>query len=342
MSKIRILSIDGGGIRGILPGVILCRLEEKLQKFSNNKSAKLADYFDFFAGTSTGGILTLSYLIPDQSGRPLLTAKQSVDLYLQRGKDIFDVNLWQKLSSGFGIADEKYDEQELEKALQDTFQEYWLSDLIKPCIISAYNVQQGRPHFFKQHKSNKNIYNFQLKDVARATSAAPTYFEAACIENQTGAAFPLVDGGLFANNPAMVAYSEVHNMEFQGMPTKPTAKDMMIVSIGTGSKSKSYEYKKVKNWGQLEWIKPVIDIMMCGSSVSTDYHLTQIFDGLEPTDKSAYYRLEPKVITADSAMDNASFKNLQRLEADALSYIANEAVDLKLTEIANRLIAKGG
>jgi patatin-like phospholipase/acyl hydrolase len=247
MSKIRILSIDGGGIRGILPGVILCRLEEKLQLITGRDSVRLADYFDFFAGTSTGGILTLSYLIPDQSGRPLLTAKQSVDLYLKRGKDIFDVNLWQKLSSGFGIADEKYDERELENALQDTFQEYWLSDLVKPCIISAYDVQQGRPHFFKQHKTTNSIYNFKVKDVARATSAAPTYFEAACVQNQVGASFPLVDGGLFANNPAMVAYSEVHNMEFQGMPAKPTAKDMMMVSIGTGSKSKSYEYKKIKN-----------------------------------------------------------------------------------------------
>ena len=341
MSKIRILAIDGGGIRGILPGVILCRLQEKLQTLSKDSSTKLADYFDFFAGTSTGGILTLSYLIPDQNGRPLLTAQKSVDLYLNRGSDIFDVNLWQKLSSGFGITDEKYDERELEEALQDTFKEYWLSDLIKPCIISAYDVKQGRPHFFKQHKSNNSRYNFQLKDVARATSAAPTYFEAACVYNQVGAAFPLVDGGLFANNPAMVAYSEVHNMSFAGMPEKPTAKDMMIVSLGTGSKGKSYEYKKVKDWGQLQWIKPVIDIMMSGSAVSTDYHLTQIFDGLEPNDKSAYYRLEPKVITADAAMDNANPENLKRLEADAMSFITEEAVDLELTKIAKRLMAEG-
>ena len=96
MSKIRILSIDGGGIRGILPGVIMKRLEEKLQKESDDNNARIADYFDLLAGTSTGGILSLSYLIPDKNGRPLLTAEESVNLYLDRGDEIFDVSLWQK------------------------------------------------------------------------------------------------------------------------------------------------------------------------------------------------------------------------------------------------------
>ncbi|MFD0932228.1 CBASS cGAMP-activated phospholipase [Psychroflexus salinarum] len=338
MSKVRILSIDGGGIRGILPGMIMTRLEEKLQNHSNDENTRLADYFDFFAGTSTGGILTLSYVIPDKKGRPLLTAKQSVDLYLDRGNAIFDVNLWQNVNSLFGIADEKYDEHELEKALQDTFKDCWLSDLIKPCIISAFNVTNGKPHFFKQHKSANKIFNFKVKDVARATSAAPTYFEVARVNNQLGTPYPLIDGGVFANNPTMVAYSEARNMTFEGKTTRPTAKDMMIVSVGTGSQSKSYKYEDAKNWGQLEWIKPVIDIMMSGSSISTDYHLNQIFDTLDEKDKTYYYRLEPKVITAENAMDNATPDNLQRLKDDALTYIAEPAVDAMLNEIAKRLV----
>jgi len=88
MSKpFRILSIDGGGIRGILPGQLLVELEKKLQTISGNSSARIADYFDMIAGTSTGGILTCLYLYPDKKNpsRPLFTAKEAVDLYLENG-----------------------------------------------------------------------------------------------------------------------------------------------------------------------------------------------------------------------------------------------------------------
>ena len=74
MPKVKILSIDGGGIRGILAGIVLTRLEEKLQILSKDKDVKLADFFDLFARTSTGGILTLSYLIANENQRPLLSA----------------------------------------------------------------------------------------------------------------------------------------------------------------------------------------------------------------------------------------------------------------------------
>ena len=102
MKKIRILSIDGGGIRGILPGIVLNQIEEKLQKKSNDPNLRLADMFDFMAGTSTGGILTLAYLTPNENNRPKLKATEAVNLYLDRGDEIFDVNLWQKIKSGKG------------------------------------------------------------------------------------------------------------------------------------------------------------------------------------------------------------------------------------------------
>ncbi|MCH7534212.1 MAG: patatin-like phospholipase family protein, partial [Bacteroidetes bacterium] len=84
----RILSIDGGGIRGILPGQILVALEEKLKAKTGNANTRISDYFDLIAGTSTGGILTCALLCPDKSGkRPRFTAAQVVDLYLDKGDD---------------------------------------------------------------------------------------------------------------------------------------------------------------------------------------------------------------------------------------------------------------
>ncbi len=342
MKKVRILSIDGGGIRGILPGMVLNQIEEKLRKKTKNPNLRLADMFDFMAGTSTGGILTLAYLTPNKNNRPKLKATEAVNLYLDRGDEIFDINIWQKFKSGKGVTDEKYNAKELEEALEDTFGETKLSQLLKPCIISSYDIRNGKPHFFKQHKSNNKIYNFKVKDVARATSAAPTYFETARVKSELGTPYPLIDGGVFVNNPALVAYSEVRSMDFEGVKKHPTAKDMMIVSIGTGSESKKYEYKKAKDWGAVGWIKPIIDIMMAGSAQTVHYHLNQIYDTLEPAHQKDYHRLEPKIVTADAEMDNASIENLQKLKDDGLSYVSNTAVDKELDAIVEKLIAYQG
>jgi len=336
--KVRILSIDGGGIRGILPGVVLARLEQKLQEKTNNKELRLADKFDFVAGTSTGGILGLTYIFPDKKGdRPKFSAQDAVNLYLDRGDEIFDVTLGQKIKSLSGVVDEKYSADEIEEALMDNFGDTKLDALLKPCLITAYDIRNRNAFFFRQHKAHIDINNFKVRDVARATSAAPTYFEVSRIKNELGSPYPLVDGGLFANNPTLCAYSEVRTMNFNGIEF-PSAKDMFIVSLGTGSIKKSYPYKAAKDWGQLQWIKPVIDIMMSGNSEVVHHHLVQIFDTLSKRDKTDYYRLEPGLGNANNEMDDASTKNLRALEEAAISYISKSHVNEQLDEIATKLL----
>jgi patatin-like phospholipase/acyl hydrolase len=336
--KVRILSIDGGGIRGILPGVILARLEKKLQEKTNNAALRLADKFDFVAGTSTGGILGLTYLFPDKDGKnPKFSAQDAVNLYLERGDEIFDVTLGQKIKSLSGVVDEKYSADEIEEALMDNFGDTKLDALLKPCLITAYDIRIRKAFFFRQNKANIDMNNFKVRDVARATSAAPTYFEVARVKNELGSPFPLVDGGVFANNPTLCAYSEVRNMHIHDIE-KPSAKDMFIVSLGTGSVKKSYPYKAAKDWGQLQWIKPVIDIMMAGNSETVHYHLMQIFDTLSKSDKADYYRLEPGLGNANNDMDDASTKNLRALEEAAISFISESRVNEQLDEIATKLL----
>lgn len=342
MKKIRILSIDGGGIRGILPGIILTQIEKKLQKKTGDSDIRLADMFDFMAGTSTGGILALAYLTPNAKKRPKLTAQEAVNVYSESGDEIFDANIWQKIKSGNGITDEKYNASELEEVLENTFGSMELSNLLKPCIISSYDISNGKPHFFKQHKASNAAYNFKIKDVARATSAAPTYFETASIKNEAGTSFALIDGGVFVNNPALVAYSEVRSLHFDAMEDVISAKNMLLVSIGTGSVSKEYAYKKAKNWGAIGWIKPIIEIMMSGNSQTVHYHLKQIFGTLKKEDQKDYHRLEPKIISADIEMDNASLENLQKLNADGQAYVALKTVDAELDEIVDKLLKYQG
>ncbi len=310
----RILSIDGGGIRGILPGQILVALEGMLQEKSGDATMRIADCFDLVAGTSTGGILACLYLCPDDSGsgRPQFTAKEAVDLYLQRGDEIFEPTLWQRIRSLGGMADEKYSAAELESALNDYFGDLKLSDLLKPCVITAYDIKRRRPYFFTQHDASlRKADDFYVKDVARATSAAPTFFEVAQVKSLTKITYPLIDGGLFANNPALCAYAEARTMKGVGRINSPRAKEMVILSLGTGEEKRSYPYKAAKDWGKLQWVQPVIDIMMSGNSETVAYQLKQIFSAIgEP---QQYLRINPKLNGASPELDDASEENLNLL-----------------------------
>lgn len=306
----KILSIDGGGIRGIIPGQILVTLEEKLQQRAG-KDARLGNYFDFIAGTSTGGILTCLYLCPasDDPVKARFSAQEAVNLYVENGSEIFDVPMWKKMESLNGTVDEKYPADPLEKYLKKYFGDLKLSQLLKPCLIPSYNIEGRNANFFGQqdYKIKGAAADFLVRDVCRATSAAPTYFETAMIKSITGSSYPLVDGGVFANNPALCAYSEVRNAKGE-----PTASDMVIFSLGTGSENRTYPYDKAKNWGAVGWIKPVIDIMMAGAAEVTDYHLIKMFSAHQ--NNKNYVRIQPaRLENASPDMDNATEKNIQAL-----------------------------
>lgn len=334
----RILSIDGGGIRGIIPGQILAVLETKLQQLDSNPSARLADYFDLIAGTSTGGILTCIYLAPsdEDPSRPKYSAAEAVDLYLKRGDKIFDTNFRQRIRSLGSLTDEKYSGKELEKALNEYLGDLKLSELLKPCLITTYDLKNRKGHFFRSHRAKTDqSYNFPVKQAARATSAAPTYFEAAKTISETNTEYPLIDGGVFVNNPSLCAYSEARTHTFDEFRSRPKAAEMMILSIGTANVDESFVYKKVKNWGALQWIVPLIDIMMSGVAETVDYQLRQIYDAVERPDQ--YLRINPKLYGAKSSMDDASHENLQALKESGEKNAAE--ADEKLTAFAKMLIA---
>ncbi|HEX5555858.1 MAG TPA: patatin-like phospholipase family protein [Chitinophagaceae bacterium] len=340
MKKIRILSIDGGGIRGVIPGVILSYVERQLQA-KDHSDRKIGDYFDFIAGTSTGGILACAYLIPGPDGHAMHGADDAVNIYLKEGGDIFHRDLMKKIVSGFGLLDEKYDATELEKDLGGFFGEAMLRDFIKPCLIAAYEITARKAHFFNSAQAAEPLYNFKVSDVARATSAAPTYFEPAQIHSVAGQAFSLIDGGVFANNPALCAYAEVRKMEFSKLlgadkPDLPSAKDMLIVSLGTGTVKNPYYYKDFKNAGELKWLQPIIDILMSGNAETVDYQLMQMYKTLNVTDQQDYYRLEPSLREALPDMDVATPLNLENLRQAGLWFIDQNKP--KLDEMIDKLL----
>jgi patatin-like phospholipase/acyl hydrolase len=305
----KVLSIDGGGIRGIIPGQVLVSIEKKLQEKTNNPNARIADYFDMIAGTSTGGILTIAHLCPHdgEKNRPKFNAQEVVDIYLEKGGKIFSASWWSKKIGKF--FDEEYSAKELENVLKEKFGDIKLSQLIKPCLITSYDIKRRKGHFFTQHNAvNDSSYDFYVKDIARATSAAPTYFECANVSSLTGVYYPLIDGGVFVNNPTLCAYAEVRKK------FNKTAKEMAILSLGTGFVRKPYDYNKAKNWGAAEWLKPLIDIMMSGVADVVDYQIKQMYDAVKAPEQ--YLRINTEIpIDVSSEMDDVSEKNLQALKA---------------------------
>jgi len=309
----KILSIDGGGIRGIIPGMILVALEDKLKHKTADEQAAIVDFFDFFAGTSTGGILICLLLCPDKENpkRPRFSAKEALDMYLKYGHDIFRMGFFKRLTSGLGLTSERYNAETLENVLQKYFSNTRLSELIKPCIISAYNIELRKTHFFRQQTAIErgDVRDFYLKDVCRATSAAPTYFSVAEIYSLAGTRYPLLDGGVFATNPALSGLVEVTKAFNQ---TK--INDIHIFSLGTGRSRKSYNLEHFKKSRAIAMVPALIDIMMSGVAESSDFFLRQLFKSSGKEED--YLRIEPGNLNSiQENLDAANESNMKRLIA---------------------------
>lgn len=315
----RILSIDGGGIRGIIPGQVAVSIEEKLQQKSGNPDAKIADYFDLIAGTSAGGILTCLYLFPDPKNptRPRWSAQDAVNFSIKSGRDVFKSSFWQTLTSLDGLVDEKYSSDRLEKLFLEYFVDGKLSELLKPCLITSYDIERRKAHFFDQIDAlNHPEEDYFIRDIARATSAAPSYFEVPKIHSLTNESYALVDGGVFANNPALCAYAEVRHkfrIPEDRADKGPTAEDMVILSLGTGDAQKKYPYEEAKDWGQVEWLEPLISMMMTGVAETVNYQLIQIFDAIERPNQ--YLRITPNLSLYEERLpiDDASEPKISQL-----------------------------
>jgi uncharacterized protein len=347
--KVRILSIDGGGIRGIIAARVLVKLEEMLQRKSGRADARIADYFDLIAGTSTGGILACLLLCPAGSADadadsaspgtpcPKYSAKDALDLYLERGPQIFHAPLWHRIRAAGGLNDERYPADGLERAADDYFGDVRLRQLLKPCLVTAYDIQRRRAHFFTQHDAHREGKDYRVCDVVRATSAAPTYFECANIHSETGVPYPLIDGGVFANNPALCAYAEARSGLARALELSegPTAKDMLILSLGTGQLTRRYPYAKAKDWGAIGWMRPLFDILLAGVAETVDYQIRQIYDAVGAPHQ--YLRIQPELAEAEEDLDNADAGNLIRLTQIGTEIA--EAKDADLDRFAAQLFS---
>ncbi len=302
----RVLSIDGGGIRGVIPAMLLVHLEQRTGK-------AIAEMFDLVVGTSTGGILAAGLTVPKGNGRPKFTAEDMLALYADRGDEIFERSFWDGIASLGGLADEQYGAKPLEKLLKQYLGDATLADCLKPVVITSYDIERREPYFFKTRRAKDGAdRNHLLRDAARATSAAPTFFEPAVVRSlaKRPTRRVLVDGGVFLNNPALAGY-----IEAVSMGQKP--EEVLVVSLGTGVATRPIPYEKAKDWGALGWVRPVISVMMDGQADSADYHLRLILPDEHSTEPQRYFRFDTELDVALDDMDAANAANIAALKAEA-------------------------
>ncbi|MEX2466449.1 MAG: patatin-like phospholipase family protein [Gemmatimonadota bacterium] len=314
----RVLSIDGGGIRGIIPGMLLVELERRSGK-------RIHELFDLVAGTSTGGILALGLVCPKPAAADAdpYSAGEMVDLYVEHGGRIFERTFWRKLP-GADLFEEKYSAATLEQLLTDYFGAGRLSEVVTDVLLSAYEIERRDAFFFKSRKARVDpSYDFPLVDVARATSAAPTYFEPHKIQ-QGGDYYSLVDGGVFANNPTMCAIAESF-MLHEG-PERP---DLVVASLGTGELTRRIPHDEATGFGLANWVRPIISVMMDGMSDSVCYQGDHILG-------DRHMRFQTRLDEGSDDMDNASRTNIRvlRLLAERMIEDNDARIDRLLELVA--------
>jgi patatin-like phospholipase/acyl hydrolase len=238
----KILTIDGGGIKGVFPASFLASIEEQIE-------GSISEYFDLIVGTSTGGIIALGLGLG-------FSAKQLLAFYEEFGPDIFKGNGFLKRMQHF--MSPKYGAVGLRKALESKFGPLKLGDSKTRLVIPSFNIDTGQVHVYKTSHNErlKTDYQETAVDVALATSSAPTYFPV----HYTSSGIPLVDGGLWANNPMGAAAVEAIGV------LDWDRKDIKMLSIGCTTEV----FSQRGSGGKLRWAPKIADIFMASQSSASE------------------------------------------------------------------------
>ncbi|KAL4370371.1 hypothetical protein AHAS_Ahas06G0059100 [Arachis hypogaea] len=290
---VTILSIDGGGVRGVIPGYILAFLEAELQKL-DGADARIVDYFDYIAGASTWGIVTAMLTKPStQDGQPC-AAKEINTFYREKGPKIFseaaeNLNIFKQYVESYVSRLEEsestwfrkkikgcisramkvgawlgakslaslYSSEPLEEAITEILGDFRLADSLTNVVIPAYDVARLQPVIFSTQQAKRKKSAVKLADVIMSTTAAPYYFRPHKF-SVGGENYTLIDGGIAANNPTIFAMHEVSRMNAHKTSTAiedPDYSKFLVLSLGTGSGK--LDGHEVLDGGLLGWFNPL-------------------------------------------------------------------------------------
>ncbi|KAF5766265.1 putative patatin-like phospholipase domain, Acyl transferase/acyl hydrolase/lysophospholipase [Helianthus annuus] len=333
-SMVTVLSLDGGGVRGVISATILSFLELKLQEL-DGPAARISDYFDVIAGTSTGGLMAAMLAVPGDDGRPLYTANDVKEFYFYHAPKIFPlksrIEFLNKVANFFGeVMGPKYDGEYLRAIAREVSQNTTLKQTLTDVIIPTFDIKHLQPMIFTTDDAKEFVWkDALLSDVCIATSAAPTYFPPHYFETSnadgTTREFNLVDGGVAANNPTQMAITHIMKEILMGKHKfsdieSIDGRQMLVLSLGTGmpKRSERYDAHKASRWGLLNWVfdngsSPIFNIYSDASSDMVDIHVTTLFRSLNA--QKNYLRIQDDNLEGDtSSVDIATDENMKALE----------------------------
>lgn len=326
----RVLAIDGGGIRGLIPALLLKDIENRTGK-------PISSLFDLIVGTSTGAILALGLTRPDGNNleKPAFSAADMVEIYVNEGKDIFPYHfdVFRELRRFYGP---KYDPHGIETVLKGKFGDVKFADALTQVLIPGYDIEDEERLWFDSFSEDAQ-YIF-MRDIARGATAAPTYLPPARFTVTTSFSpkgyVAIIDGGVFANNPAQVAFA-------RGKYLGRDVSDLLLLSIGTGKVKEKDDSKKPKfeemwNWGEFRWLDKVLNIMTSDPSIGKE--VERLMDLAGP--RNEYHRFQVDLTPPTPVnLDDASPDAIKALTEATKEYLnKNEAEkETELKNIAYRL-----
>ena len=270
MANYRILSLDGGGLRGLITARLLDRLN------NDPKIAGFLDDVDLYVGTSTGGILALGLAC----GK---TPNDICALYKNKGKKIFDDSIWDNIRDLGKTIGAEYSNKHLKKELKNIFGDTKLKDIKKKVAVTTFDLDNKDPDDGQRTWKPKIFHNFKgadsdgealAADVALYTSAAPTYFPSAD---------GYIDGGVYANNPGMVAIAQAISQK-NLLNERASLDQVVMLSLGTGANLNHISGNTI-NWGYAQWAPRLLNVLMDGVTGIADYQARQLLD-------DRYHRLQ--------------------------------------------------
>lgn len=312
--KFRVLSLDGGGVRGYLTALILENIEQQLGK------GPLGQHFDLIVGTSTGAIIA-SMLAIGKSATEIRKAYEDdiIDIFSQKMKRSYLKKIWNP----------EYRSDELIKKSKEYFTNnvtdapYTLNDVTTHLIVTSVDLlaAQARLHKSVFAERNKERAHEHLAKVVKASTSAPTYFE---VSNDLNKSAYLIDGGIAANNPSMIALLgalEFEVLSLRGTTPPSSFDDISLLSIGTGrSTQASYDVDKLSGGGWKQWGKPISEVLMGTQEKLAEYQTKFLLDKSE----GSYYRINPELaarIELDDASQLDKLKNNASLDAAQHEFI---------------------
>lgn len=299
---LRILSIDGGGIRGLIPARIIQEVEERAER-------PAGELFDLIAGTSTGALIALGLACPKSEDGGVLSGEDLVKTFRHNARRIFPRSFLRRTRV------RRYATEPMSRVISTYLGSARLSDARTDVMIPAYDLERRAPFFFKSWRARREkSWDFSVTEAAQAACAAPGYFEPVRLEAKDGrrSSYSLIDGGVFANNPTLCAIVEARKRD----PTR----QLQVVSLGTGGLKRRIPHEEAKDWTIVQWAKRGFEIVSDGVSDAVAYHAATI-SGVD------HIRFQADLPPSALAMDNGDPGNLNAL-LTAAQFLINKRSDV--------------